>query len=396
MSRPDHDLPRSTSEAPLRVLHCLWDGSIGGAERALYQLVLAQADSGTVAPGLLVATTGGYYAERVREAGLPVKELSAARGMDVRAVVPARSSMRAWDVHHFHSMEPLLFAASLAVPGVVRAFTARGGEPQEAWPLGKRVRHCIGGVMLRRGFHAFSANTRHAADVAERRYGLAPGSVAVTPNGLDFALLKPERPREEVRRELGAGPEDVLVGTAAVLKPWKRVERLVEAVAAVADPRVRGVVIGDGPDRGRLEARARALGVAGRMRFTGMLERVADHVAALDVFALTSGPQESFGNAIVEAMALGVPSIAFADSPGALEHVREKATGLVVRDVADLAQAISALVGDAARRSVLGRTGAAEVRARYTVDRMVEGYARLYRSANARSRRSRASFGGRP
>lgn len=340
-------------------------------------------------PGLLVARGGGEYAERARALGVPVADLELRSGADPRVLTRGPAAMRGWDVHHFHSAEPGLMAGSLRVRGAVRVYTNRGGAVEQPGSPSKRLRHGAVRRMLRRGFHGFSGNTAHAARVAAERYGLPPARVAVTPNGIDFSLLEPERPRDEVRARLGAGPDDVLVGTSAVLKTWKRVERLLQAVATAEDPRLRAVVIGDGPERAALEASTGEMGLAGRVTFTGMLRRVADEVAALDAFVLTSGRQESFGNSVVEAMALAVPSVVFADSPGALEHVEDGRTGLVVPDVAGLASALVRLADDPAAARRLGDAGAARVRDRYSLEAMVAAYRTLYEVAGGRAGRNR-------
>ena len=128
------------------------------------------------------------------------------------------------------------------------------------------------------------------------------------------------------------------------------------------------VVIGDGPDRPRLERIACELGIADRVFFTGLVRDPADYVVALDAFVLPSDALESFGNAVVEAMALGVPSTVMADSPGVCEHIVDGETGFVAADVEQLASILGSLAGDPDRRSSVGARGAKSVRVRYTIE----------------------------
>lgn len=352
----------------------------------MFQLIAAQASRSGEVPGLLVASGGGPYFERVRDLGVPVAAAGVSTAYDPRIVRRAARMMRGWDLHHFHSIEPGLFAASLLVRGAVRVYTNRGGEIEGRRGAAKRLRHWLGGAMLRRGFHGFSANTRHAARVAANRYGLRPDAVAVTPNGIDFSLLEPVTAAADVRRGLGIPPNSFVVGTAAILKGWKRVERLLEAAALIRDLPMHVVIVGDGPERARLGALADGLGIADRVVFTGMLARVGDHVAAMDAFVLTSGRQESFGNAVIEAMALAVPSVVFGDSPGAKEHVGDGITGLVVEDVPGLASALRHLASDPARARDVGGRGRSHVRSHYSLDAMVRSYREVYRGAIEASR----------
>jgi glycosyltransferase involved in cell wall biosynthesis len=138
-----------------------------------------------------------------------------------------------------------------------------------------------------------------------------------------------------------------------------------------------------------VEAEAARLGIEARVRVTGTLERVADHVAAMDLFAMTSGPRESFGNALVEAMALGVPGVVFADCPGPREHVTDGETGLVVAGVEGLAGAIAEMAADPDRRRAMGEAGSVSVRARYSTERMLAAYRAVYEGARGALARGR-------
>src|SRR4051794_25688393 len=90
-----------------RVLHVMWTLAIGGAERAVYQLVLAQRQA-RIEAGVLVASDLGLYGDRLLAQGAPVETLGQRRGFDVGACLRARSILSSWDVVHFHVAEPLL------------------------------------------------------------------------------------------------------------------------------------------------------------------------------------------------------------------------------------------------------------------------------------------------
>jgi glycosyltransferase involved in cell wall biosynthesis len=143
-------------------------------------------------------------------------------------------------------------------------------------------------------------------------------------------------------------------------------------------PDVACVLIGEGPLRGALEARARALGVLERCRFTGARSDVADLVAALELVALPSR-SEGLPFALLEAMALGRPVVATAVG-GCPEVVEEGRTGLLVPagDPAALAGAISRLLERPEEARAMGARGADRVRAEFTLARMVGGLEALY------------------
>jgi glycosyltransferase involved in cell wall biosynthesis len=378
------DAPRSERLAPIdrrqiRVLHILWTGGLGGAERAVYRLVREQRNAGDFEPALFYAQSVGPFVERARELGCPVIEPRLSSNRSVHRLPALARLMGGYDVHHFHSAEPLLMAASLRSSAAARVYTHRGGLPE--YSLAKRLRLELCGALLRRSFHAYSGNTGHGARCGAALFRLSGDRFRVTYNGLDFGLIEPVRPAVAVRDELSLHATDFVLGTAAVLKQCKRIERLVQLLADVHDPRLHLLVVGDGEERVQLEALARALGVAERARFIGRRDRPWDYFQVMDAFSLPSGEGESFGNAAVEAMALGLPTIVFSDGGGLLEHVEHDRTGFVVSTRRELEQTVAGLMADRGRCVRIGESARAAIRDRYTTDRAVRAYRDLYEEA---------------
>lgn len=363
---------------PLRVLHCMWSGDIGGAERALYQLLREQLRDPTIEPAILYGNARGPYAERARELGVEVIDLGLPNGRAIGRVGAIRAAMRPFDLHHFHAAEPLLMVASLRCEGVRRAYTHRAGFNEYPWK--KRLQYELVGFLVRRGFHGFSGNTAHAARSASRLLRVPAERFSTTYNGIEFELLDPKRPAAEVREELGLAPNAFVVGTAAHLRRLKRIDLLIEAVAAAGDPRIRLVVLGDGDDRARLEALTGERGLGDRVIFTGMLPQVPDYLNAMDAFCLPSMQHESFGNAAVEAMVLGLPTIVFSDGGGLVEHIEPGRTGFIVADADELAGTLRDLAQDPALGERVGAAGSAHVREAYTLARAGDRYRELYSS----------------
>lgn len=216
--------------------------------------------------------------------------------------------------------------------------------------------------------------------------GVPIDSVVVLYNGLDFALLEPLRPSAKVAAEIPSGrPGQLWVGTAATLQDWKRVHLLIEAVSRLRDTPIQCLIVGDGPARTSLETLTRSLNVASRVSFLGRKDNIGDYLQLLDVFVLPSGPEEAFGNAAVEAMGVGIPTIVFSDGGGLTEHVTDRATGRVVNGVTELAEAIAELARDEPFRRTLGDRGRRHVRAAYSLDAMFDNYAAFYERALERA-----------
>jgi glycosyltransferase involved in cell wall biosynthesis len=362
----------------MRVLHCMWSGETGGAERAVYLLVREQLKDPDLEPAILYAQGRGQYADAARELGCPVIDLSLPHGGALPEVGRVTEVMREYPIHHFHSREPLLMLASMRCRGARRVYTHRGGRTRYA-PR-KRLRHEIAGMMVRTQFDALSGNTAHGSRSAARLLRVEPERFAVTYNGLDFDLLRPQRPAEDIRQELGIGPADIVIGTVANLHPLKRIDRIIRAVHRLGRDDVRVLVIGGGPDHGRLAQLADELRVAEQVVFAGTKPVVGDYLQVMDVFCLASDDNESFGNAAVEAMGVGIPTIVFSDSPGLVEHIEHGVSGFVVDDDDGIAATVQALADDPVMAERVGEAAATAMRKRYSLRAAADRYRDLYAS----------------
>ncbi len=217
--------------------------------------------------------------------------------------------------------------------------------------------------------HKVVANSRAAA-TRLRREGVPDRKIAVVANGLDGDVFRPGLRRPAARR----------VVVVANLRAEKGHDVLVDAAARVLDrvPDARFDLVGDGPERARLHARAAALGVSGAFRFLGHQDDVAARLRAADVFALPSR-SEAMPNAVLEAMSAGLPVVVSA-AGGLLELVDSERTGLLVPpgDAAALADALVRALTDWPLAERLGRAARAEISARHSFDRMVDAFERIY------------------
>lgn len=164
----------------------------------------------------------------------------------------------------------------------------------------------------------------------------------------------PENAPEVVARPLATSRIIVSVGR---LVPWKRVDQLVEIVAA--HPSIGLAIVGDGPERARLEELAGGLGVRGRVHFTGRLGRPATLalISTADLFVLNS-TYEGLPHVVLEALGLGVPVLATAVG-GTPEVVEHGVNGILVspEDRAGLEAAIVETLND--RAALAGMSKAA-------------------------------------
>jgi len=204
---------------------------------------------------------------------------------------------------------------------------------------------------------------RGAAEHLARGIGRAAQYVAV-PSGVPTAELRAAAPtRTEARARLGLDPDTFVVVGLGRLVPIKGFDLLVRALPAVAAeiPSTRVVLVGDGAERGRLDALACALGVGARLDLAGEVFGVTTHLAAADVLAVPSR-NEGMGRVMVEAMALRIPVVATAVG-GIPDVVVDGECGRLVapEDADAFSAALIELGRDEALRRKLGE--AAEVRA---------------------------------
>jgi glycosyltransferase involved in cell wall biosynthesis len=211
-------------------------------------------------------------------------------------------------------------------------------------------------------------------------HGVPPERILELPNGVDLTVHRPvgEQERASLRAQLGLPARGFVGAFVGRLHPVKDVDTLLAAAARVGELTL--VVVGDGPDRMRLEARARALDLDSRVRFQGLSSRVPDVLRAADVFLLSSHG-EGMSNALLEAMACGLPCLASRSVGGAAELLGEgRGVLLADGDVAAWAGAIERLAGDAALRGEFGSAAAAFVARRLSLDAAADRLARERRA----------------
>ena len=146
----------------------------------------------------MFAQARGPHVELAEELGCDVRDAGLTKTATCGVCRRSREQMDGFDVHHFHSAEPLLMAASSRIHRRARVYTHRGGMYD--YSAAKRLRFELCGILLRRSFHAYSGNTAHAARSGAALYRMSPSRFRVTYNGIDFSLIEPADPPARSRR----------------------------------------------------------------------------------------------------------------------------------------------------------------------------------------------------
>jgi glycosyltransferase involved in cell wall biosynthesis len=237
---------------------------------------------------------------------------------------------------------------------------------------------------------AVSEAVRRACIAHDR---LQPERVVTVHNGVEFDRILAAPPFTDLAGSFGLNPDAATVVTAlGKIWPVKGVDVLIRAAAIVCRelPRTNFLVAGwmGGDNPRELRELARSLGVAANVKFVGRLRPILSVLKSCDIFCLLSR-SEGLSNALLEAMACGLPCVATAVG-GNPEVVVPGQTGFLVEsENADAAAArILALLRDPALRRRLGDNGRERVRQRFTVEAMVPRVAGLYRELLRHSSRA--------
>lgn len=203
-------------------------------------------------------------------------------------------------------------------------------------------------------------------------------------NGVDLRLFNGNG-GEVVRRDLGVGQDEILVGIVGRIGTGKGHELFVRAAKRALEGRedLRFVIVGDelfteNGRRRRLAELVRELGLNDRVTLTGYRRDVERVIQALDILVLAS-EREPFGRVLIEAMAAGKPVVATAGG-GVREVVEAGVSALLVEpgDVRLMASAIKRLSADRDLRERMGRSGRERVLRKFTIERHVSRIQRIY------------------
>lgn len=204
-------------------------------------------------------------------------------------------------------------------------------------------------------------------------------------NGVDTEVFRPPTD-DEVRRArntLGLADEDFVVGMVANFRPEKTHDALFAATleARRQIPRLKLLLVGDGPLFERYRAQYGHPGSAVDALFVGAVRDVHAYLHAMDVACLIPGSNEGFSNAVLEDMASGLPLVV-SDVGGNAEAVSDGCNGFVIPpgDVGALARALVALHENAGMRREMGRQSRRLVEQQFSLERMWRAHVELYRS----------------
>lgn len=367
--------------APVPIAFCITELDRGGAERALSQLVLGL-NRDEWSPRVFCLGPRGHFADVIEAGGVMVECFDASGLLSLPRVLLRltlalrRFRPRILQTFLFHANIVGRVAGRLArVPRIVSGI--RVAERRSRW-FGRVDRWTNGlvdhNVCVSQG----------VADFAATQTGLSRRKLSVIPNGVEFETFAAAAPSDLTPFGVPVGsPVCITVGR---LEEQKGIDVLLDAAVRVqaAHPNCHFLIVGDGRDRVSLQARAVELGQAATTHFTGLRADVPSLLAAATLFVLPSR-WEGMANALLEAMASGLPVVATAVE-GSTELVRSGETGLLVPagTSVELATAICSVLAAPSHSRKMALVAQGIVKSDYTTDASVRAYCRLYEQLGVR------------
>jgi glycosyltransferase involved in cell wall biosynthesis len=361
-----------------KVLHLRCSGSLLGAESVILQLCSVRSDALRSVIGVIQDSRDPYplLATVAASQGLPVVVFQASKLLDLDCIAAIADYVRnnSIDIIHTHGYREDMYSL-LARTGVPLVAT------NHLWKRTNftlRLYALLDSVLLGFFDRIVAVSTPILDDMRKYPY-LRYKDMRYIPNGIDVAAFNAPK-NKRFTKKLSISPSTVVLLTVSSLTIEKGHYYLLNALADNALKCLDWVllIVGDGPEKSRLEQLANELGISDKVLFLGRRENIPEILSSSDVFVMPS-LREGLPMALLEAMAAGLPCIAsnVGEIPSIITHVRPD---LLVspKDVAGLTNKISWLLGDASSREELGRKSKKVVAERFSASAMMENYFKLY------------------
>ncbi len=371
---------------PLRILHCHSTFAAGGKEVRSVALMNAFGDA---AEHTIVSAEPEAMAARALiapgiKARFPDNFPSLTGKPTPWRLVTLAEAMQPFDLictYNWGAMDAAMahgvFAKSLRLPPLIHH--EDGFNEDEAERL-KPMRNIYRRAALRNA-HRLVVPSLQLEEIALKVWQQPREHVARIANGIDtaaFAAAPDPGALRVIKR-----PGERWVGTLAGLRAVKQLPLLVEAMQALGEE-WHLVIVGEGPEREAIRARAAALQLSHRVHLAGAIAQPARIIGLFDIFALSSR-SEQFPLSVVEAMAAGL-AVAAPDVGDirAMVAAENRPYIAVPQDAAALGQMLAELAADDAVRAAVGAANRVRARAEYGADQMIAHYRALYWGAAGR------------
>jgi glycosyltransferase involved in cell wall biosynthesis len=179
----------------------------------------------------------------------------------------------------------------------------------------------IGSTFSYKAFPHLILTTSQAIRESLMACGIPQERIVAVPTGIDSNRFSFSPSwRKEIREKHGLSGEDILVGNICVLRSWKGLDFFIDT-AAQMPPRFKFILVGEGPQRERLQDKAKSMGLEGRVIFPGHQEEIEQYFSALDLYFFTSYANEGVPQSLLQAQSVGLPMVV-CRTPSILETLK--------------------------------------------------------------------------
>jgi glycosyltransferase involved in cell wall biosynthesis len=377
----------AANDVPVRLLFLIGGLGPGGAERQAVHL-LENLPARAIAARL--ACFAGYEEDlrRVARAGVPIDFLATSGGR-LWPLPMLRTLDRIVRRHRVTLVQSFLETFDILAPCLrvrrpgLRVVTSRRNIDEQLSPRHLRLLRMTGRLA-----RVVVGNSAAVVESVRRLEGLPADRVVGIPNGIELPAPIEPRERAEARQALGIADEAFVVSYAAHFRRGKGHDHLPRACRAWMKDSASSVLVLAGDmevndayraTARRLRAELEADGLGARVRWAGVARDMRGLFAASDA-TLNLSDFEGMSNSIMESMAHGVPVVA-TRTGGATELIRDGEDGLLVQrgDTDGAARHLISLDRDRTALARMGRLARAHMGAEFSVARMADRYAELYR-----------------
>ena len=366
--------------SPITVIHLITDLITAGAQKALYRLLL-HTDRTKYRPIVIALRDADTdIAQQIKALDIPVIDLDMLPRWrfdklfllyrELRRQKP--DIMHCWMIHS--NIIGRLVGRMARVPAIIVSRRSDRNGGQIYTHLNRWLVNWSDGII------AVSESSRQA-ELAET--GISSDRVVTVPNGLDasmFADKSTASERQELRASLGIQDEHLLIGSIGRLTEAKGYPDLIKAFQLVHQelPQSRLMIVGKGKLEAELKTLASELGIIDFVQFPGVRSDIPQLLNTFDTFAFSSH-WEGMPNALMEAMAAGVPCVATKVS-AAPELIDNGVHGLLVapNHPAELAEGILKLLNDTALREAVAAAGRERILTKFTLENTAAKTMALY------------------
>ncbi len=377
-------MPRPSQ--PLKVAQVVFSLQPGGMENGVVNLANHMPESQALM-AFLCLEEAGAFAERLKP-GVIVQTLGRRPGWDWRACWRLSRALRHLrpDVIHTHNLGPLIYAttARLMFPALWRIPILHGehGVLQGDGLLPRRLRQRRRFYQRCRIVHTVSEGLRQELI----SHGMPAGKMVSILNGVDCDRFRPTSDLHEAHRNAGLPKNAFVIGAVGRFIATKRYPLLVEAfeILAPAYPDCHLMILGDGgAESSRVKERILQSPFAARIHTLGHQAEPAPFYQAMDILVMPSS-HEGLANALLEAMASGVPVLAHA-ACGAGEVIQNNASGFLteINHATELADRIQSLMAQPDLLSAVSKNARESAQKQFSLGSMVQNYLEVFRQVSA-------------